>query len=519
LTFGRSKILAVTMKFRGSNMTVNPASKYELLWVLIAICLNSTESYGQTADQQTFPKPNIVLILADDLGYGDLGCYGSKKIRTPNLDRLADQGTRLTDFYVSQAVCSASRASLMTGCYANRVGMEGALNHTSPFGINSEEKLLPELLQECGYATGIFGKWHLGLSPHFSPLKNGFDRWVGIPYSNDNSKYHPALADQMLPLPWYSDDQVIAKDPDQSQFTQMLTDHAIEFIEQHAKKPFFVYLPHIMPHVPIFASDKFQNQSGHGTYADVVAELDDSVGRILQTIDRLGLSESTWVIFASDNGPFLSYGDHAGSAGKLREGKLTAFEGGVRVPCLMRWPGKIAAQRICSTPIMTIDLLPTITNLVGGKAAERKIDGLDVAKCLFGDAPTPHESFAFYNGDQLHAIRSGNWKLHLPHDYLAVDGLPGTGGKPAGYGRLKPQSIEQSGTAGIASRHGYRVERLASLALYDLASDPGESKDVASDHPEVVGELLPIVDYYRMELGDGLTKQNGRGVRKAGRQQ
>jgi arylsulfatase len=462
--------------------------------------------------------PNIVLILADDLGRGDVGCFGATKIRTPHIDRLAREGMKFTDFAVAQAVCSASRAALLTGCYANRVGMQGALNHTSPLGIHADELLLPELLQERGYATAIFGKWHLGLPPFFSPLKHGFDEWFGIPYSNDNSKYHPVLAAEMPPLPLYDGERVVETDPDQAQFTRRLTERAVGFIERNKEHPFFLYVPHVMPHVPVFASEKFRGKSASGIYGDCVEELDWSVGEILAALARHGLDEKTLVIFSSDNGPFLSYGAHAGSAGPLREGKLTAYEGGVRVPTIMRWPGTIPAARECREPAMMIDLLPTIAALLGAKLPEHKIDGRDIGALLRGEAgaKSPHEALFIYSGEELHAVRSGEWKLHLPHPYLTVMAEPGRDGKPSGWGKLKPQSIEQSGVSGIASRHGYRVEQQA-LALYNLRDDVGEQRDVSAQHPEVVARLTALAEQARADLGDGLTKRMGAGVREAGR--
>ncbi len=287
----------------------------------------------------------------------------------------------------------------MTGCYANRVGMEGALNHTSRQGIHADELLLPELLRSKGYATAVFGKWHLGLSPHFSPLQNGFDEYFGIPYSNDNSRFHPSLASEMPPLPLYEGkreqgESVIERDPDQSLFTRRITDHAIDFIERHSRQPFFLYVPHVMPHVPIFASASYRGKSPHGLYADVVEELDASVGEILAALDRTGVREKTLILFSSDNGPFLSYGTHAGSAGTLREGKLTAYEGGVRVPCIANWKGKIPAGRICEEPWMTIDLLPTFASWIGASLPERPIDGKNASDLFWGTAGSrsPHQA-------------------------------------------------------------------------------------------------------------------------------
>ena len=462
--------------------------------------------------------PNIVLIVADDLGYGDVGCFGAKICKTPQLDRMAAEGARFTSFYVAQAVCSASRATFMTGCYANRVGMAGALNHTSPAGIHADEWLLSEMCRARGYATAAFGKWHLGTRPAFHPLRHGFDEFFGIPYSNDNSKYHPSLAAEMPPLPLYDGEKVIETDPDQSAFTRRFTERAVNFIERNHERPFFLYVPHVMPHVPIFASAEFKGKTGAGLYADVVAELDWSVGEILSAIRRHGLNERTLIIFFSDNGPFLSYGTHAGSAGVLREGKLTSFEGGVRVPCIMRWPGQIKAGSACDEPVMATDLLPTIASLIGGRLPEKKIDGLSIQPLLFGEAGaiSPHKALFFYAGDELQAVRMGRWKLHFAHSYLAVSGETRSDGKPAGYGSLKPKAITQSGIEGIASRHGYKVGKIEE-SLFDLSSDPAESRNVAEEHPDVVDAIRKLAAEMRNDLGDELTGETGSGRRAAGK--
>jgi arylsulfatase A-like enzyme len=460
--------------------------------------------------------PNIVLIFCDDLGYGDIGCFSETEIRTPHIDRLASQGCRFTNFYVSQAVCTASRASLMSGCYANRVGLAGALNHTSRDGIAADEELMPELLKRRGYATGMFGKWHLGLPPYFSPLKNGFDEWMGIPYSNDNSKFHPVLSESMPPLPWFDGETVIDRDLDQAEFTKRLTERAVEFIESHVDEPFFLYVPHIMPHVPIFASEAFAGTSARGLYGDVVEELDWSVGQIVNAIDRLGLAENTLVLFTSDNGPFLSYGSHAGSNGVFREGKLTTFEGGVRMPTVMRWTGRIAAGSQCDVPLMTIDLLPTFCRLSGADLPSKKIDGMDASEVILGRSQqAPQEGYVFFAGSELQAIRGGRWKLHFPHRYLTVLGPTRDDGKPAGWGELEPRSITDSGIEGIASRHGYRVADQP-LALYDLVNDPGENRNVAEDFPEVIERLERLAETYRKQLGDALRGVDGNEVRMAG---
>ncbi len=485
-----------------------------LRWLVLVLSLTEFTLLAAAANDA---PPNIVLIFADDLGYSDLGCFGAKDIRTPSIDRLAKEGTRFTSFYVSQPVCTASRASLMTGCYANRVGLSGALNHTSKVGIHADEVLLPELLQQRGYATAIFGKWHLGHRPEFSPLRHGFNEFIGIPYSNDNGPLHPVV--KTIPsLPWINGEKTAELDPDQSQFTGRLTEHAIQFLERHRDQPFFLYLPHIMPHVPIFASQKYKGCSARGVYGDVVEELDQSVGTIIGALKWLGLEDNTLVIFTSDNGPFLSYGEHAGTAKPFREGKLTTFEGGVRTPCVMWWPKKIPAGRTCDEPVASIDLLPTLAKLAGSPLPKKPIDGLDVWPILSGqpDARTPHESLLFYSGDDLQAIRGGDWKLHFTHDYLTVSGPPGRGGKPANFENMKPKSIEESGIRGIASRHGYEVRRIEQ-SLFNLKDDPGESRDVAKQHRQVVRRLESLAEKARADLGDSLTNRRGNRVRTAGR--
>ena len=462
--------------------------------------------------------PNIVLIFTDDMGWGDLpGFTPSSVIRTPHVDRLIREGTRFTDFYVTQAVCTASRASLMTGCYANRVGLAGALNHTSPTGIAPEEELLPELLARRGYATAMFGKWHLGLPPTFAPSRHGFEEWLGIPYSNDNTKYHPVLADSMPPLPLFDGENVVETDPDQRLLTQRFTERAVAFMENNRNRPFFLYVPHVMPHVPIFASEAFRGRSAHGLYGDVIEEIDWSVGQIVDAVDRLGLADNTLIIFTNDNGPFLSYGSHAGSSGPLRGGKLTTFEGGVRVPMVARWPGRVPAGRDCSVPLMSIDLLPTLCTIAEAPLPAKAIDGVDASGLLYGTpGAAGRESLVFYAGSELQAIRVGRWKLHFPHPYLVVNGETRTDGKPAGFGRLAPQAITNSGIAGIASRHGYVVRDLP-LSLYNLEDDIGETVDVAAEHPDVVAYLTALADSYRSALGDSLTNRDGTETRPVGR--
>jgi arylsulfatase len=486
-------------------------------WIqcLVAVVLLLTAAIGAFAAD--LPNhPNIVLLFTDDQGYGDVGCFGAKAFKTPNLDRLASEGTRFTSFYVAQAVCTASRATLMTGCYSNRVSLFGALNHESNVGIAESELLLPEICKAQGYATAIFGKWHLGHRDKFQPTKHGFDEFLGLPYSNDNGPLHPIV--RTIPsLPLIDGNRTVELDPNQSQFTRRFTDRAVQFIEKNKERPFFLYLPHVMPHVPIFASDKFRGKSGGGLYGDVIEELDSGIGEVLAAIKRSGLDDRTLVIFCSDNGPFLSYGNHAGSAGPLREGKLTTFEGGIRVPCIIRWPDQIPAGRTCSDLLSTLDLLPTIARLIGGKLSDNKIDGQDRWPLISGQAGAkPRETFYYYAGDELQAVRSGPWKLHLPHEYLTPAQPPGKNGKPANFENLKPESMQISGLRGIASRHGYLVKKIEQT-LYNLDDDIGETTDVAHRHPDVVQRLMKLAEESRTDLGDSLTKRQGSSVRPCGK--
>jgi len=480
------------------------------LLLLLAAC-------GSPASMPGSRPPNIVVILTDDQGYADLGCFGGKGVKTPNLDRMAREGMRFTDFYVGQAVCTASRAALMTGCYPNRVGLQGALNHQSPIGIHEDETLLPELCKSRGYATAAYGKWHLGCFPKFMPTRHGFDEFFGIPYSNDNGPLHPTMRG-LPPLPLYENEEVVERDPDQRFFTRRITDHAVRFIERNRERPFFLYVPHIMPHVPIHVSDAFKGSSERGLYGDVIQELDASVGEILAALKATGIDDRTMVVFFSDNGPFLSYGAHAGRAEPLREGKLTAWDGGMRSPFIVRWPGRTPAGRVCPDPVVSMDLLPTIAGLIGAPLPSKPIDGLDILPILEGrdGARSPHEAIYFYAGEELQAVRSGDWKLHFAHEYLTPAGPPRSDGKPANFENMKPEGMDVSGIRGIASRHGYKVER-AAAALYDVRRYLGETQDVAAGHPDVVRRLRALAEQARADLGDALTGRRGAGTRPPGR--
>ena len=443
--------------------------------------------------------PNVVIIFTDDLGYADIGSFGAKGYETPHLDRMAAEGRRFTQWYAPQAVCSASRTGLLTGCYPNRLGIHGALSPGSRNGLNPDETTMAEIFQAKGYATAAFGKWHLGDHEKFLPLSQGFDEYFGIPYSNDMWPQHPT-SKNFPPLPLFDGNERlrIVDEHDQKMMTTWLTTKSVDFINRHREKPFFLYVPHPQPHVPLYVSDRFAGTTERGLYGDVIAEIDWSVGEILNAISTNGLDEDTLVIFTSDNGPWLSYGTHSGSANPLREGKGTSWEGGVRVPCVMRWPGKIPAGTVCEEPGMHIDLLPTIAGLIGAKLPEKKIDGLDLFPLISGveGAKTPHDSYwIYYKTNELHAIIKDRWKLILPHSYRSlVDGKGGDGGTPA------PYQNQQAG-----------------LELYHLYEDISESGDLAAKHPGKVAELLEEAEAARAELGDALTKRKGTGNREPGR--
>ncbi len=435
---------------------------------------------GGTGCRKKDRLPNIVLIFTDDQGYGDVGCYGAEGFETPHLDRMASQGIRFTDFYVAQPVCGASRAALLTGCYPNRIRLHGAPDHRARHGIHPDETILAELLKPFGYATAIYGKWHLGHMPPFLPTRHGFDEYFGLPYSNDMWPYHPERPDDYVDLPLIEGETIVDYNPDMNNLTTWYTERAVGFIRRNRSRPFFLYLPHSMAHVPLGVSEKFRGRSAQGLYGDVMMELDWSVGEVLRTLSELGLEEDTLVLFTSDNGPWISYGDRAGSAGPLREAKGTTWDGGVRVPFIARWPGRIPEGAVCREPAMTIDILPTIAGLLGAELPAHPIDGKDIWPLLSGEpgAVSPQEAYYFYQGNRLEAVRSGRWKLHFPHAYRTLAGREGgAGGMPVRY--------EQAKTG---------------LALFDLAADPGESRDLAEDFPEVVGRLTAMAQAFDADL-------------------
>lgn len=465
------------------------------------------------AHREDNSTPNVVVIFMDDMGYGDLTCYGAPSgYRTPNIDRLAASGLRFTHFYAAQAVSTASRAGLLTGCYPNRIGLTGAINHTARHGINESEMTIAELLKQKGYATGMVGKWHLGHLKPFLPLQNGFDDFLGLPYSNDMwparydgydydpSKRDPSKPDPYPPLPLIDCNDTVGymKTPaDQDQLTTRYTERAISFIRKNRNVPFFFYFAHSMVHTPLAVSTKFQGKSNQGKFGDVMMEVDWSVGEIMKTLEEMNIASNTLVIFTSDNGPWLNFGSHAGNTGGLREGKGVSFEGGQRVPCIMRWPAVISAGTVTGQLAATLDILPTLASITGTSIPVHKIDGVDISRILKGDFECePRKNFYYYyNRNSLEAVRVGTWKLVLPHPYRSYIGvLPRDDGKPGPYGNA-----------------------LAGYSLYDLRRDPGEQYDVKEMYPAKVKEIEQIVMEARRDLGDDLTGAEGLNRREPGK--
>ncbi|NLX95868.1 MAG: sulfatase [Rhodopirellula sp.] len=453
--------------------------------------------------------PNVVIVFIDDMGYADIGPFGSNgypNYPTPELDRMAKEGRVFTDFQVAQAVCSASRAALVTGCYSNRVSITGALFPGNEHGINAEETTIAEICKQKDYATAVYGKWHLGHHPKFLPTNHGFDEYFGLPYSNDmwpwtydntRAPQDAPKAKRYPPLPLIENTTVVDADvtpEDQAQLTTQYTEHAVDFIRRNKDRPFFLYVPHTMVHVPIFVSEKFKGRSGVGLYGDVMMELDWSVGQILDTIRQLDLGKDTLVIFTADNGPWLNFGNHAGKTGGLREGKGTMFEGGSRNATIMWRPGVIPAGTTCDTVAMTIDILPTVAHLVGAKLPEHKIDGKNIWPIIAGEAgaKSPQEAYFLYYGNQLQAVRTERWKLHLPHGY-------------------RHYLMDQVGHDG---HPGKTAQQKTGYALYDMDSDVNETADVQQQHPEVVKAMKQLAERMRADLGD--QGKPGPGIRPAG---
>ena len=436
-------------------------------------------------------KPNIVFILADDLGYGDLSSYGSETIETTNIDKLAEDGVKLTSYYAAQPVCSASRAAILTGAYANRIGIYNAFGPTSDSGINSNEYTLAEMLKDNGYETGIFGKWHLGSKKEFFPTNHGFNEFYGILYSNDMWRWHPENPEgypQDLLL--YRNENPLKEIIDQSNLTKDITTESINFIEKNKDNSFFLYIAHPQPHVPLFVSEDFEDLTGNGLYADVITEIDYSVGRVLDKIEESGLTENTIVVFTSDNGPWLSYGDHAGSSGIYREGKGTTWEGGVRVPSIIKFTNGLKPS-IIDEPVMAIDWMPTFANITRSKLSQNKIDGKDIWPLLSGEVKqTPHQELYFYHRvNELHSIRMNNWKIQFSRTYRSLNGRAG-------------------GKDGIPVK--YDMNLIEKNELYNLKDDPQEKINVYDSFPEIAKKMEELGDKARIKLGDNLMGIKGK---------
>ncbi len=424
-------------------------------------------------------KPNIVLINCDDLGYGDIGCYGSTRNRTPVLDQMAAEGIRFTDFYMASAVCSPSRGAMMTGCYPPRIGFGSfdgpwVLFPGQGVGLNPEEKTVASYLKDEGYSTMVVGKWHCGDQKEFLPTSHGFDHYYGIPYSNDMGKQ--VGREKYPPLPLLRDDEVIQEQPDQAGLTERYAEECVKFIRNNKEKPFFLYMAHMYVHRPIYAPERFMRESQNGRYGAGVECVDWCAGVIMHELKQLGLDENTLVIFTSDNGS--RGGDEGGSNAPLRGGKGSTWEGGMRLPCIMRWPEKIPAGQVNSEVVTSMDFLPTFVKMAGGEVeTERPIDGKDITPLMFGesDAKSSRDAFYYYFLNDLEAVRCGKWKLHF---------------------KKRKDEINE---------------------LYDLEADIGETKNLYDSEPDIVKELTAKANAMRQELGDEFLGIEGKACRPLGR--
>lgn len=452
-------------------------------------------------------KPNIIIINMDDMGYGDTDPYGATGYTTPNFNRLANEGMRFTHFYAAQGVCSPSRAALLTGCYPSRISMGGgAIMPWDTRALNPSEETIASLLKQNGYKTCMLGKWHLGNKAPFFPIHYGFDYFYGLPYSNDmwpvDYQGRPVIdtsdvRSRFPPLPVLEGDKqvgTIRTLEDQATLTTILTQKAVAFVEQSKSNPFFLYLAHPMPHAPLAVSGKFKGKAEAGLFGDVISEVDWSVGQVMDVLERTGLAKNTLLIVTSDNGPWLSFGNNAGSSGGLREGKGTAWDGGTRVPCFIRWPDKVAAGGICNQLLTNMDILPTLMAATGSTLPAKKIDGLNFLPLLTGkSSATPREVFyVYFDLNSLKLIRYKNWELVLPHKsrtYMAPHGKDGDRG---------PMPMVD-----------------VPMALYDLVHDPGTVYDVQSQYPEIKAKILNYAEEARADLGDNLTMRKGKNVRPA----
>ena len=433
-----------------------------LLGLLISCCLMSVlpvmASVVEGSEKDQIAKmPNIIVILADDLGYGDIGSFGAKNIATPRIDQLAENGARMTQFYAAAPVCTPSRAGLMTGRYAARMGISHVFMEDAPDGMPQSEITIAEQLKKAGYDTGMVGKWHLGHQDRFMPWNQGFDEFYGVPFSNDMANFF-----------FYENQTIIYQPIDQRYLTRRYTEKAVDYIERHANTPFFLYLAHSMPHVPLYVSPDFEGKSEGGLYGDVVEELDWSTGQLVDKLAELGLLENTLIVFSSDNGPWLAMGDHGGSAGSLREGKGSTFEGGQRVPTVMHWPAVIEGGRVDRSITSLMDLMPTFSALANVPLPDdRAIDGNDITPILMADDAAIRQQF-FYNSAEspnIIAYRDGNWKLSLAR---------------SGYPKFLESILP-------LNRYSHGV------LLFDLNADPSEKNNIADQHPERVVAMQQVI--------------------------
>lgn len=460
--------------------------KFFLALILSFSCLLSS---AQTR------TPNIVLINMDDMGYGDIEPYGMTGVHTPNFNRLAAEGLRMTNFNTAQAVCTASRAALLTGCYPNRIGLSTVFAPHGTHALNTEEETIASLLKKVGYSTALIGKWHLGPRPPYLPPAYGFDTYYGLPGSNDF--WHVDYSNYGN-IPIYSGltvvDSIVTRE-DQDKITTDYTEHAVKFIKDNKKKAFFLYLAHNQPHVPLAVSSKFKGKSSIGLYGDVIMELDWSLGQVLKTLDDLKLAKNTIVIVTSDNGPWIKYGNNGGSSGGLREGKSTAFEGGTRVPCLIRFPGKVPAGSVSGNLMTNMDILPTLCKFAGAPLPTLKYDGIDFSQALINPSmDSPREVFYYYyTKNNLKAIRYKNWKLVFPH----------------------PTQTYEMNELGQNREKGKSSTKKVPLALYDLSHDQGERYDVKGSFPEMVKKLSELAEVAREDMGDDLTNRPGKNLRSS----
>ncbi len=463
-------------------LTIDPKSKTKVLFFIITLFFWSCQRKTEQENIQS-TAPNFIIIFADDLGYGDLGIYGHPTIKTPNLDRMATEGQKWTDFYVAASVCTPSRAGILTGRYPIRSGMCSdkyrVLFPNSLHGIPASEITLAEQLKKAGYSTACIGKWHLGDRPQYLPTNNGFDYYFGIPYSNDmdfvGHKSYWEFADS-IPIEYYNvplmrNTEIIERPAEQHTITRRYTDETIRFIKEHKNGPFFIYLAHNLPHIPLFASKDFQGTSLRGLYGDVVQEIDHGVGRILATLREEGLDKNTLVVFTSDNGPWLPFKTHAGSAGLLRAGKGTTWEGGMREPCIFWWPGKIQPAVITDIG-STLDLFTTFSHLASEPLPDdRIIDGLDLSPTLLAGKPSPRDNLFYYRGTTIYAVRLGEYKAHFI-----------TEGE---YGMFGGKEIHDP------------------PVLYNVDQDPSEQFNIADKHPEVLEKIAELVAEHRKHLVPG----------------